>query len=49
MTELIEIRGAREKNVKDILLRIRKREITIFTGVFAFESGDVHGCRCESV
>jgi excinuclease ABC A subunit len=31
--ELIEIRGARENNLKDISLRIPKRQITIFTGV----------------
>ena len=33
MTEHIEIRGARENNLKDISLRIPKRQITIFTGV----------------
>src|SRR5829696_5074465 len=33
MTEYIEIRGARENNLKDISLRIPKRLITIFTGV----------------
>ena len=33
MTEFIEIRGARENNLKDVSLRIPKREITIFTGV----------------
>jgi excinuclease UvrABC ATPase subunit len=33
MTEYIEIRGARENNLKDITLRIPKRQITIFTGV----------------
>ena len=33
MTESIEIRGARENNLKDISLRIPKRQITIFTGV----------------
>ncbi len=31
--EWIEIRGARENNLKDISLRIPKRQITIFTGV----------------
>src|SRR5258708_10327339 len=31
--EYIEIRGARENNLKDISLRIPKRNITIFTGV----------------
>src|SRR6188768_2796749 len=31
--EYIEIRGARENNLKDVSLRIPKREITIFTGV----------------
>src|ERR1700687_2575392 len=31
--EYIEIRGARENNLKDISLRIPKRSITIFTGV----------------
>jgi excinuclease UvrABC ATPase subunit len=33
MTEYIQLRGARENNLKDISLRIPKREITIFTGV----------------
>ena len=33
MTEYIEIRGARENNLKDIDVRIPKRQITIFTGV----------------
>ncbi len=33
MTEYIEIRGARENNLKDVDLRIAKRQITIFTGV----------------
>jgi excinuclease UvrABC ATPase subunit len=33
VTEYIEIRGARENNLKDISLRIPKRQITIFTGV----------------
>ena len=33
MSEFIEIRGARENNLKDITLRIPKRKITIFTGV----------------
>jgi excinuclease UvrABC ATPase subunit len=33
LTEFIEIRGARENNLKDISLRIPKRQITIFTGV----------------
>jgi len=31
--EYIEIRGARENNLKDISLRIPKRKITLFTGV----------------
>src|SRR5829696_8602681 len=31
--EYIEIRGARENNLKNISLRIPKRQITIFTGV----------------
>jgi excinuclease UvrABC ATPase subunit len=31
--EYIEIRGARENNLKDISLKIPKRKITIFTGV----------------
>ncbi len=31
--EFIEIRGARENNLKDVNLRIPKRKITIFTGV----------------
>jgi excinuclease UvrABC ATPase subunit len=31
--EYIEIRGARENNLKDINLRIPKRQITVFTGV----------------
>ncbi|HTE16870.1 MAG TPA: excinuclease ABC subunit UvrA, partial [Armatimonadota bacterium] len=33
MSEFIEIRGARENNLKDVTLRIPKRKITIFTGV----------------
>jgi energy-coupling factor transporter ATP-binding protein EcfA2 len=33
MTEFIEIRGARENNVRDVSLRIPKRKITILTGV----------------
>jgi ABC-type phosphate transport system ATPase subunit len=33
VTEFIEIRGARENNLKDVSLRIPKRKITIFTGV----------------
>src|SRR6201991_2454344 len=33
MQEFIEIRGARENNLKDISLDIPKRKITIFTGV----------------
>ena len=33
MNEFIEIRGARENNLKDVSLRIPKRKITIFTGV----------------
>src|SRR3979409_2001185 len=33
MTEYIEIRGARENNLKNVSLRIPKRSITIFTGV----------------
>lgn len=33
MQEYIEIRGARENNLKDVDLRIPKRKITIFTGV----------------
>ncbi len=32
-TEYIEIRGARENNLKNVSLRIPKRQITIFTGV----------------
>jgi excinuclease UvrABC ATPase subunit len=32
-SEYIEIKGARENNLKDISLRIPKRKITIFTGV----------------
>ncbi len=31
--EYIEIRGARENNLKDVSLRIPKRKITVFTGV----------------
>src|SRR4029453_615688 len=31
--EYIEIRGARENNLKNVTLRIPKRKITIFTGV----------------
>lgn len=33
MQEYIEIRGARENNLKDVNLKIPKRKITIFTGV----------------
>jgi excinuclease UvrABC ATPase subunit len=33
VTEYIEIRGARENNLKNVTLRIPKRRITIFTGV----------------
>src|SRR5918995_1176820 len=33
MQEYIEIRGARENNLKDVTLSIPKRKITIFTGV----------------
>ncbi|MTD13973.1 ATP-binding cassette domain-containing protein [Nakamurella sp. YIM 132087] len=33
MTEYIELRGARENNLKNVTLRIPKRGITIFTGV----------------
>src|SRR5215213_371613 len=33
VTEFIEIRGARENNLRDVTLRIPKRQITIFTGV----------------
>jgi excinuclease ABC A subunit len=33
MDEFIEIRGARENNLKDISLRLPKRQINIFTGV----------------
>jgi excinuclease UvrABC ATPase subunit len=33
VTEYIEIRGARENNLKSISLRIPKRRITVFTGV----------------
>ena len=31
--EYIEVRGARENNLKNVSLRIPKRKITIFTGV----------------
>jgi excinuclease UvrABC ATPase subunit len=31
--EFIEVRGARENNLKDVSLRIPKRKITIFTGI----------------
>src|ERR687894_2166589 len=31
--EYIELRGARENNLKNVSLRIPKRKITIFTGV----------------
>jgi len=31
--EYIEVRGARENNLKDVSLRVPKREITVFTGV----------------
>ncbi len=33
MQEYIEVRGARENNLKDVTLKIPKRTITIFTGV----------------
>ena len=33
MTEYIELRGARENNLKDVSLRIPKRLVTVFTGV----------------
>jgi hypothetical protein len=33
MTEFISIHGARENNLKDVTLRIPKRQLTIFTGV----------------
>jgi excinuclease UvrABC ATPase subunit len=33
MNEFIDIRGARENNLKDISIRVPKRQITIFTGV----------------
>lgn len=33
MQEYIEIRGARENNLRDVSLKIPKRKITIFTGV----------------
>lgn len=33
MQEYIEIRGARENNLKDVSIKIPKRKITIFTGV----------------
>jgi len=33
MQEYIEIRGARENNLKDVALKIPKRKITIFTGI----------------
>ena len=33
MQEYIEIRGARQNNLKNVSLQIPKRKITIFTGV----------------
>ena len=33
MQEYIEIRGARENNLKDVTLKIPKRKLIIFTGV----------------
>jgi excinuclease UvrABC ATPase subunit len=33
LESFIEIRGARENNLKDVSLRAPKRKITIFTGV----------------
>jgi excinuclease UvrABC ATPase subunit len=33
LTEFIEVRGARENNLRNVSLRIPKRNITIFTGV----------------
>lgn len=31
--EFIDIKGARENNLKDVSLRLPKRKITVFTGV----------------
>ena len=31
--DFIEVRGARENNLKDVSLRIPKRRLTVFTGV----------------
>ena len=31
--EYIEVRGARENNLKDVSLQLPKRKITVFTGV----------------
>ncbi len=33
MTEYIEVRGARENNLRDVDVDIPKRKITVFTGV----------------
>src|ERR1700738_5522716 len=39
--EYIEIRGARENNLKDVSLRLPKRKITIFTGVSGSEKSSI--------
>jgi excinuclease UvrABC ATPase subunit len=41
MNEFIDIRGARENNLKDISLRVPKRQITIFTGVSGFGKSSI--------
>jgi len=33
MQEYIEVKGARENNLKNVSIRIPKRKITVFTGV----------------
>ncbi len=43
MQEYIEIRGARENNLKDVTLKIPKRKITIFTGVSGSGKSRIQG------
>jgi len=46
MESFIEIRGARENNLKDVTLRVPKRKITIFTGVSGSGSS---GTSCRNI
>ena len=41
--EYIEVRGARENNLKSVSLRIPKRKITIFTGVSGSGKSSIGG------